>query len=82
MKHPGNLEYYKRPNLRKIGIEDLQLKDPENILNKIIEVNFPNLKKETSINIQGAYRTDWTEKKKKKKNSTQSKHRMCRTTKD
>jgi hypothetical protein len=36
----------KRPNLRKIGIvedEDSQLKEPENIFNKIIEV-FPKPK--------------------------------------
>jgi hypothetical protein len=35
----------KRPNLRLIGIdenEDFQLKRPVNILNKIIEENFPN----------------------------------------
>ena len=36
-----------RPNLRIIGIdesEDLQLKGPANIFNKIMEENFPNLK--------------------------------------
>jgi chromosome segregation ATPase len=39
----------RRPNLRKIGIEkreDSQLKGPVNIFNKIIEENFPKLKKE------------------------------------
>lgn len=43
----------KRPNLRKIGIEeeDSQLQGPENIFNRIIEENFPNL------NTQDAYRT-------------------------
>jgi chromosome segregation ATPase len=38
----------KRPNLRITGIEeskDSQLKEPVNIFNKIIEENFPNLKK-------------------------------------
>jgi hypothetical protein len=30
---------------------------PVNIFNKIIEENFPNLKKEMPINIQEAYRT-------------------------
>jgi hypothetical protein len=48
------------PNLRIIGIdenEDFQLKGPVNILNKIIEENFPNLKKEMPMNIQEAYRT-------------------------
>jgi len=49
----------KRPNLRIIGIEEdeVQLWGPENIFNKIIEENVPNLKKETPINIQEAYRT-------------------------
>ena len=49
----------KRPNLRIIGIEeneDSQLKGPENIFNKIIEENFPNLKKEMTIKGQEAYR--------------------------
>jgi hypothetical protein len=39
----------KRQNLRIIGIEenaDSQLKGPENVFNKIIEENFPNLNKE------------------------------------
>jgi hypothetical protein len=50
----------KRLNLRIIGIEeseDFQLKGPANIFNKVIEENFPNLKKEMPINIQEAYRT-------------------------
>jgi hypothetical protein len=49
----------RRPNLRIIGIdenEDIQLKGP-NIFNKIIEENFPNLKREMPMNIQEAYRT-------------------------
>jgi hypothetical protein len=50
----------RRPKLRIIGIEDSedsQLKGTVNIFNKIIEENFPNLKKEMSINIQEAYRS-------------------------
>jgi len=50
----------RRSNLRIIGIEeseDSQLKGSVNIFNKIIEENFPNLKKEMPINIQEAYRT-------------------------
>ena len=42
----------KRPNLRIIGIEEeekSQFKGPENVFNKIIEENFPNLKKAMSI---------------------------------
>jgi len=49
----------RRSNLSIIGIEeseDLQLKGPVNIFNKIIEKN-PNLKKKMPINIQEAYRT-------------------------
>jgi hypothetical protein len=50
----------RRPHLRIIGIEESkysQLKGPVNIPNKIIEENFPNLKKEMPMNIQEAYRT-------------------------
>ena len=50
----------RRPNLRILGVdenEDFQLKGPANIFNKIIEENFPNLKKEMPMNIQEAYRT-------------------------
>jgi hypothetical protein len=47
----------KRLNIRKIRIEEVvesQLQGPEDILNKIIEENFLNLKKEMPINIQEA----------------------------
>jgi hypothetical protein len=47
----------RRPNLRIIGVdenEDFQLKGPTNIFNKIIGENFPNLKKEMTMNIQEA----------------------------
>jgi hypothetical protein len=50
----------RRPNLRIIGIEeskDSHLKGTVNIFNKIIEENFPNLKKEMPMNIQEGYRT-------------------------
>jgi hypothetical protein len=50
----------RRPNLRIIRVdenEDFQLKGPSNIFNKIIEENFPNLKKKMPMNIQEAYRT-------------------------
>ena len=54
----------KRPKLRIIGLEEgdeLQLKGTENIFKKIIEENFPNLKKDMPIKVQEAYRTpnDW-----------------------
>jgi hypothetical protein len=50
----------RKPNLQIIGVdenEDFQLKGPANIFNKIIEENFPYLKKEMPMNIQEAYRT-------------------------
>jgi hypothetical protein len=50
----------RRPNLRLIGTdenEDFQLKGPVNIFNKIIEENFPHLKREMTMNIQEAYKT-------------------------
>ena len=50
----------RRPNLSIIGIEEneeSQLKMPVNIFNKVIEENFPNLKKEIPMNIQEAYKT-------------------------
>jgi hypothetical protein len=49
----------RRPNLRIIGVdenEDFQLKGPVNIVDKIIEEDFPNLRKELPMNIQEAYR--------------------------
>ena len=49
----------KRSNLRIIDIEkgEVQLKSTENIFNRSIEENFPNLKKDMSMKIQEAYRT-------------------------
>ena len=50
----------RRPNLQIIGVDenkDFQLKGPGNIFYKIIEENFPNLKKDMPMNIQEAYRT-------------------------
>ena len=50
----------RRPNILIICIdenEDFQLKGPANTFNKIIEENFPNLRKEMPMNIQEAYRT-------------------------
>jgi hypothetical protein len=38
-------------------MEIFQLKETVNIFNKIIEENFPNLKKEMPMNIKEAYRT-------------------------
>ena len=53
-----------------------QLKVPANIFNKIIEENFPNLKKEMPMNIQEDYRT--SNRLDQKRNS--SRHIINRTT--
>jgi hypothetical protein len=52
--------------IRKEENEDSQLKTRENVFNKIIEENFPILKKDMTINIQEAYRTPnkWGQKRK------------------
>lgn len=58
----------KRSNLSVIGIEEgeeTQVSGTENILNKIIEENSPNLKKEVLIKTQEAYRTPNRQDKKK-----------------
>jgi uncharacterized surface protein with fasciclin (FAS1) repeats len=50
----------KRTNIRIIGVKeskDSQFKESVNISNKIIEENFPNLKKMMPITTQEAYRT-------------------------
>jgi hypothetical protein len=50
----------RRPNLQIKGVdenEDFQLKVLATIFSKIIEENFPNLKKEIPMNIQESYRT-------------------------
>jgi hypothetical protein len=50
----------RRPNLQIIGVDEkdnFRLKGPANIFKKIIEENFPNIKKEMPMNIQEAYRT-------------------------
>jgi hypothetical protein len=69
----------RRPDLRIIGIketEESQIKGPVNIFNKIIEENFPNLKKEMPMSIQEGYRTP--NRLDRKRNSSQ--HIIFRTT--
>ena len=70
-KHSRNLGHNKKkPNLRIIGIEEgeeLQIKGPENIFNKIIEENFPNIKNDIPMKVQEAYRTPNRLDQKKKK---------------
>jgi hypothetical protein len=72
-------ETMRRPNLWIVRVDenkDFQLKGPANILNKIIEENFPNLKKDMPMNIQEAYRTP--NRLDQKRNSSQ--HIIIRTT--
>ena len=49
----------KRPpkNNRKKQREAIELKGTKNILNKIIEENFPNLEKDMPVKVQKGYRT-------------------------
>jgi len=54
-KHPGNPGHNEKDNGYRR--EQRFLKGPVNIFNKMIEENFPNLKKEMPMNIQEAYRT-------------------------
>jgi hypothetical protein len=68
----------RRPNLWIIGQDEnevFQLKGPTNIFNKILEENFPNIKKEMPMNIQEAYRTPNRLDKKRKS----SQHIIIRT---
>jgi hypothetical protein len=60
IENTGKRSEYKDANQSTVGIEEIknfQLKGSENILNKIIEENFHNLKKGISKNIQEVYRT-------------------------
>jgi hypothetical protein len=72
-------ETMRRTNLWIIGVDEnksFQRKGPANIFKKIIEKNFPNLKKEMPMNIQEAYRT--LDRLDQKRNS--SRHIIIRTT--
>ena len=54
------LDIIKKPNLRIRGVEEgeeLHIKGPEDIFNKIIEENFPILKRDIPMKVQEAYRT-------------------------
>jgi chromosome segregation ATPase len=62
-KHEWNMQdiwdTMKRPNLLIMGMEEgeeIQTKGTDNLFNKIIPENFPNLEKEKSIQVQLAYR--------------------------
>jgi hypothetical protein len=83
----------KRPNLRIIRIEkneNSRLKGPENVFNKIIGENFPNLKKEMDIKVEEAYSTPnkWDQGRKSshhiiiKTLNEQSKERILKTARE
>jgi hypothetical protein len=66
-KHPGNRGHNEKtkPKDNRYRQEgSFQCKGPVNIFNKIIEENFPNIKKEMPMNVLEAYRTQivWTRK--------------------
>lgn len=57
-KHPRNFGYLERPIIKIIGIEEgeeTQVKSTR-VFNKVIQDNFPNLKKEMPMKVQEAYR--------------------------
>jgi hypothetical protein len=56
----------KPQNNKNIEGKESQIKEAKNIFNKVIEENFPNLKKEMAINVQEAYRISnrWDQKRK------------------
>ena len=62
-KHPGNTGQNEKTKPTDNSIneinenEEFQLKEQANIFNKIIEENFPNLKKEIPMKLQETYRT-------------------------
>jgi len=52
-KHPENPKHYEKIKHKEIGIEESEDSQPKgsiNIFNKIIEGNFPNLKREMPRN--------------------------------
>jgi hypothetical protein len=76
-KHPGNPGYNEKTKTTENDEnEDFQLKGVANIFNKIIEENFPTLKKDMPMNTQVAYRTP--NRLDQKRNSSQ--HTIIRTT--
>jgi hypothetical protein len=72
-----NRDYESQKSLvRKIEeTKDSQIKGPKNAINKIIEENFPNLKKEIDIKEKEAYRTPhkWDQKTNKQTNKQTNK---------
>jgi hypothetical protein len=65
----------KRPNLWVMGREEVQAERIENILNRVIWDNVPNLEKETAIQIQEAFRTSKIQDQKR----ITTRHRIAKT---
>jgi hypothetical protein len=60
MEHPRHSGNNEKTNPTNLGIkegEEVQTKGIDNLFNKIIAENFPNLEKERVIQVQEAYRT-------------------------
>ena len=73
-----------RPKLEIIRIEgeESQLKTPENIFNKIIDKNFPNLKKDMPIKVREPYKTPNRLEQKRKSLHHKIKHKTYRIKKE
>jgi hypothetical protein len=72
----------RKPKLSIVRSKDSQLKVAINIVNKIIEENFSNLKKEMPMNIEEAYRTPRRlDQKKKFLLSHNNQNTKCKKTK-
>jgi chromosome segregation ATPase len=75
----------KRPNLQIMGVEEgeeIQTKGPDNLFNRVIAENIPNLEKERVTQMQEAYRTPVSTKKEILPDTLSSKHSAHRTKKE
>jgi transketolase len=68
-KYARHLGHQERPNLQAMGVEeeDIQTRCIDNLINRIIAENFPNLKKKRVIQVQEIYRTSKCQKQKRNK---------------
>jgi hypothetical protein len=80
------LDTTKTPNLQIISVEEgeeIQTKGIDNLLNRIIAKNFPNLKKERVTQVQEAYRTpNPQDQKRNSPDTSSSEHSSHRTKKE
>jgi hypothetical protein len=60
MEHADIWDTMKRPNLKIMGMEEreeIQTKGTDNLFNRIIDENLPNIEKKIVSHMQEAYRT-------------------------